>query len=150
MPAMNLPTPNGSHRLFLPHSLTGRAGHPLHPHRPLVNCILCISTRCTVRDVPAQYGPCKRSMIASTGAQERYLARILTTLLDQLNDAVRISRELWCIDASSFEPVVRLRARKQPVQPCALAATMRRNSKSQKTMCWYVRGRLWHQGAPDL
>lgn len=130
---------------FFPHPTHwAGAGHPWHPHRPLVNGILWhLHTGAPWRDVPAQYGPWQTVYDRFNGwRKDGTWARILTTLLDQLDDAGRISRELWCIDASVIRASrAAAGARKQPA-PYRVhwAATRRRNSKSQKTMRWDVRG----------
>lgn len=109
---------------FFPHPTHwAGAGHPWHPHRPLVNGILWhLHTGAPWRDVPAQYGPWQTVYDRfNWWRKDGTWARILTTLLDQLDDAGRISRELWCIDASVIRASrAAAGARKQPVQPCAL------------------------------
>ena len=84
----------------------------------------------------------KRSMIASTGGAR-------TVLGPESSPPCSTSWMMWggsaenC-DASmlrSFEPVVRLRGpENSPPNRVHWAATRRRNSKSQKTMRWDVRG----------
>ena len=109
---------------FFPHPTHwAGAGHPWHPHRPLVNGILWhLHTGAPWRDVPAQYGPWQTVYDRfNWWRKDGTWARILTTLLDQLDDAGRISRELWCIDASVIRASrAAAGARKQPAQPCAL------------------------------
>jgi transposase len=88
---------------FLPHPAHwAGAGHPWHPHRPLVNGILWhLHTGAPWRDVPTCYGPWQTVYDRfNWWRKDGTWARILTTLLDQLDDAGRISRDLWCIDAS--------------------------------------------------
>lgn len=88
---------------FFPHPTHwAGAGHPWHPHRPLVNGILWhLHTGAPWRDVPTRYGPWQTVYDRfSWWRKDGTWARIVTTLLDQLDDAGRISRELWCIDAS--------------------------------------------------
>ena len=81
-----------------------------------------ISTRGHRREVPAEYGPWQTVYDRfNWWRKDGTWARILTTLLDQLDDAGRISRELWCIDASVIRASrAAAGARKQPAQPCVL------------------------------
>jgi transposase len=109
---------------FFPHSTHwGGVGHPWHPHRPVVNGILWhLHTGAPWRDIPVRYGPWQTVYDRfRRWRKDGTWARIVTSLLDQLDDAGRISRDLWCIDAS----IVRASraaagAKRKPAQPCEL------------------------------
>ena len=109
---------------FFPHPTHwGGTGHPWHPHRPLVNGILWhLHTGAPWRDVPTRYGPWQTVYDRfNWWRKDGTWARILTSLLDQLDDAGRINRELWCIDASVIRASrAAAGARKRPAQPCEL------------------------------
>ncbi len=122
---MNLPTPNGIASPISSHTRLTGPGPVILGIRtaPLVNGILWhLHTGAPWRDVPAQYGPWQTVYDRfNWWRKDGTWARILTTLLDELDDAGRISRELWCIDASVIRASrAAAGARKQPAQPCAL------------------------------
>lgn len=80
----------------------GRAGHPWHAHRPLVNGILWrLHTGAPWADVPARYGPWKTVYDRfNRWRQDGTWAQILDTLLLRLDKAGLLDRELWLVDAS--------------------------------------------------
>ena len=88
---------------FLPDRLHhGKAGHPFKEHRPLVNGILWIlHTGAPWRDLPERYGSWKTvSDRFYRWRNDGTLTRIVTSLLDELDDNGFIDHDLWCIDGS--------------------------------------------------
>ena len=81
----------------------GKAGHPFNDHRPLVNGILWIlHTGAPWRDLPERYGPWKTvSDRFYRWRKDGTLARIVTSLLDELDAKGLIDHDLWCIDGSN-------------------------------------------------
>jgi transposase len=80
----------------------GGAGHPFHDHRPIVHGILWIlHTGAPWRDLPDRYGPWPTVFDRfNRWRRDGTWARIVTTLLDELDDRGRIDHDLWCIDGS--------------------------------------------------
>jgi len=80
----------------------GNAGHPFNDHRPLVNAILWIlHTGAPWRDLPERYGPWETVFDRfNRWRRDGTWNRIVTSLLDELNDKGRIDHDLWCIDGS--------------------------------------------------
>jgi len=109
---------------FFPHPTHwGGVGRPWHPHRTVVNGILWhLHTGAPWRDIPARYGPWQTVYDRfNCWRKDGTWARIVTGLLDQLDDAGRISRELWCIDASIVRACrAAAGAKRSPSQPCEL------------------------------
>jgi transposase len=88
---------------LLPHPThhDGR-GHPWNPHRPLLNAILWIChTGAPWRDLPERYGPWQT-------AYDRFRrwrldgtwSRLVTHLLDHLEQHGQLGHHLWCVDAT--------------------------------------------------
>ena len=129
---------------FFPHSTHwAGAGHPWHPHRPLVNGILWhLHTGAPWRDVAAQYGPWQTVYDRFNGWRRTVLGPeslppCSTSWMMRGGSAENCGASML----RSFEPVVRLRGpENSPSNRVHWAATRRRNSKSQKTMRWDVRG----------
>jgi transposase len=80
----------------------GKAGHPFHDHRPVVNGILWIlHTGAPWRDLPERYGPWKTVWHRfNAWREDGTWVRIVTSLLDELDDQGLIDHDLWCIDGS--------------------------------------------------
>src|SRR5882762_2232225 len=80
----------------------GDAGHPFNDHRRLLNGILWIlHAGAPWRDLPERFGPWETVY----GRFNRWRKdgtwnRIVTSLLDELDDTGRIDHDLWCIDGS--------------------------------------------------
>src|SRR5438067_11586078 len=88
---------------LLPHRThNGNLGHPFNDHRPLIDGILWIlHTGAPWRDLPERYGPWKTvSDRFYRWRRDGTLVRIVTSLLDELDDHGRIDHDLWCIDGS--------------------------------------------------
>jgi transposase len=88
---------------LLPHRTHhGKAGRPFKDHRPLVDGSLWIlHTGAPWRDLPERYGPWKTvSDRFYRWRQDGTLVRIVTSLLDELDDQGQIDHDLWCIDGS--------------------------------------------------
>src|SRR5947199_4751553 len=88
---------------LLPHPRHhGSRGHPWLPHHRALNGILWVlHTGAPWRDVPERYGPWEtvfklfnRWRVAGTWV------RLVTSLLDELDDRGQIDHDLWCIDGS--------------------------------------------------
>jgi transposase len=90
--------------LFPPQSGKGR---PPSDHRTIVNGILWIlHTGAPWRDLPERYGPWQTVFDRFNGGRrDRTWVRIVTSLLDELDDQGRIDHDLGCIDG----PIVRAR-----------------------------------------
>lgn len=88
---------------LLPHlSHHDGRGHPFNPHRPLLNAILWIChSGAPWRDLPQRYGPWQT-------AYDRFRRwrmdgtwnRLVTHLLDHLQQHGQLGRRLWCVDAT--------------------------------------------------
>ena len=88
---------------LLPHRThRGKAGHPFHDHRPLVNGILWVlHTGAPWRDLPERYGPWPTAFYRfNRWREDGTWNRIVTSLLDEMDDGGKIDRDLWCIDGS--------------------------------------------------
>lgn len=81
----------------------GKPGRPRHrEHRSLVNGMLWIlHTGAPWRDLPERYGPWQ-TVFDSFNAwrQDGTWNRVVTSLLDELDDRGLIDHDLWCIDGS--------------------------------------------------
>jgi transposase len=88
---------------LLPHRThRGRAGRPFSDPRPVVNGILWIlHTGAPWRDLPERYGPWETVYKRfNRWRADGTWVRIVTSLLDELDDRGQIDHDLWCIDAS--------------------------------------------------
>jgi transposase len=88
--------------LFRQRARPGKVGRPPSDHRPIVNGILWIlHTGAPWRDLPERYGPWQTVFTRFNGwRRDGTWARIVTSLLDELDDEGRIDHDLWCIDGS--------------------------------------------------
>jgi transposase len=80
----------------------GKPGHPWKDHRPLVNGILWhLHTGAPWPDTPQRYGPWQTVYDRfNRWRKDGTWAQILDALLLRLDDAGRIDRDLWCVDAT--------------------------------------------------
>lgn len=80
----------------------GERGHPWKPHRQLLNGILWrLHSGAPWRDVPSRYGPWQTVYDRfRRWRRDGTWMRILTDLLDHLDQHGRLGRDLWCVDAS--------------------------------------------------
>jgi transposase len=80
----------------------GKAGRPPSDHRPIVNGILWVlHTGAPGRDLPERYGPWQTVFTRFNGwRRDGTWVRIVTSLLDELDDQGQIDHDLWCIDGS--------------------------------------------------
>lgn len=88
---------------LLPHRTHhGKSGHPFNEHRTIVNGILWIlHTGAPWRDLPERYGPWETVYSRfNRWRSDGTWTRIVTSLLDELDDKGRIDHDLWCIDGS--------------------------------------------------
>jgi transposase len=88
--------------LFPRSTRTGKAGRPPHDHRPIVNGILWVlHTGAPWRDLPDRYGPWQTVFTRFNGwRRDGTWVRVVTSLLDELDDNGRIDHDLWCIDGT--------------------------------------------------
>ena len=80
----------------------GKPGRPAHDQRPIVTGILWIlHTGAPWRDLPERFGPWKTVFhrLNSWRADGTWV-RVVTSLLDELDDKGLIDHDLWCIDGS--------------------------------------------------
>jgi transposase len=87
---------------LLPKNRPHKPGRHWHNHRPLVQGILWrLHSGAPWRDIPERYGPWQTIYNRfNRWRQDGTWDKILAHLLDQLDQAGRISRALWLIDAS--------------------------------------------------
>jgi transposase len=88
---------------LLPHRTHhGKAGRPFGDPQPILNGILWIlHTGAAWRDLPERYGPWETVFKAfNRWRADGTWARIVTSLLDELDDRGQIDHDLWCIDGS--------------------------------------------------
>ncbi len=80
----------------------GKPAHPWNDHRPLVNGILWhLHTGAPWPDTPERYGPWQTVYDRfNRWRKDGTWAQILDALLIRLDDAGRIDRDLWCVDAT--------------------------------------------------
>lgn len=88
--------------LFPQGTRQGKAGRPPKDHRPIVNGILWVlHTGAPWRDLPERYGPWQTIFTRfNRWRQDGTWVRIVTSLLDELDDKGQIDHDLWCIDGS--------------------------------------------------
>lgn len=105
---------------MLPEEQPTRRGRPYKPHRLILNGILWIlKAGAPWRDLPERFGPWKTVYNRfRRWQQDRTWDRLMSELLDRLDEHGQIDRELWCIDGS----VIRAHhcasgARRVPVDP---------------------------------
>jgi len=79
-----------------------QAGRPLHDPRPLVNGILwALHTGAPWRDLPERYGPWETVFeLFNRWRETGVWVRLVTSLLDELDDRGEIDHDLWCVDSS--------------------------------------------------
>ena len=123
---------------LLPHRThRGQAGHPLNDPRPIVNGLLGIlPTGAPWRDLPERYGPWGTVFARFNGWREDGTwARIVTSLLDELDDRGEIDHDLWCIDGTVIRASrAAAGAKKKRAVPGSWAGQRRRKCKSRLTM----------------
>ena len=88
---------------FLPHRThRGKAGHPFNDHCRIIKGILWIlHTGAPWRDLPARYGPWETVYYRfNRWRHDGTWVRIVTAMLDQLDDLGKLDHELWCIDGT--------------------------------------------------
>src|SRR3954467_14666782 len=88
--------------LFPQRARPGTVGRPPSDNRPIVNGILWIlHTGAPWRDLPERYGPWQTVFDRFNGwRRDGTWVRIVTSLLDELDDKGKIDHDLWCIDGS--------------------------------------------------
>jgi transposase len=79
-----------------------RAGHPFNDPRPILQGVLWIlHTGAPWRDLPERYGPWETVFKLFTRWRAQGTGvRLVTSLLDELDDQGQIDHDLWCIDGS--------------------------------------------------
>jgi transposase len=80
----------------------GKTGRPPSDHRPIVNGILWVlHTGAPWRDLPERSGPRQTVFTRFNGwRRDGTWVRIVTSLLDELDDQGQIDHDLWCIDGT--------------------------------------------------
>jgi transposase len=88
--------------LLPPRANRGKAGRPGNDQRPIVNGILWIlHTGAPWRDLPERYGPWKTVFHRfNSWRKDGTWVRLVTSLLDELDDNGLIDHDLWCIDGT--------------------------------------------------
>lgn len=88
--------------LLPPRVRDGERGRPGNDQRPIVNGILWIlHTGAPWRDLPERYGPCKTVYHRfNAWRKDGTWSRIVTSLLDEMDDKGLIDHDLWCIDGT--------------------------------------------------
>jgi transposase len=132
----------------------GEAGHPFNDPRPIVNGILWVlHTGAPWRDLPERYGPWETVFKGfNRWREDGTWVRIVTSLLDELDDRKQIDHDLWCIDG----PVIRAsRAAagggKKEEQLMAAGRTQRgANARATGPCARAFAGRIRHQGPPGV
>jgi len=88
---------------FLPHRThRGKAGHPFNDHRLIINGILWIlHTGAPWRDLPERYGPWETVYYRfNRWRYDGTWVRMVTAMLDKLDDLGKLDHDLWCIDGT--------------------------------------------------
>ena len=128
---------------LLPHRTHhDQAGHPFNDPRPILNGILWIlHTGTPWRDLPERYGPWETVFARFNGWREDGTwVRIVTSLLDDLDDQGQIDHDLWCIDASVIRASrAAAGAKKKGATRGSWADQNGRKCESHLTMRWGVR-----------
>ena len=132
----------------------GEAGHPFNDPRPIVNGILWVlHTGAPWRDLPERYGPWETVFKCfNRWRQDGTWTRIVTSLLDELDDRKQIDHDLWCIDG----PVIRAsRAAagggKKEGRFTAVGRTQGgANARAARPCVRAFAGRIRHQGPPGV
>ena len=128
---------------FLPHRTHhGKAGHPFNDHRPIVNGILWIlHTGAPWRDLPERYGPWETVYYRfNRWRQDGTWARIVTALLDELDDLGKIDHDCGASMAPSSAPAVPPPGQRGGPPASDWAGGRKPNCRSHLTMPWGVRG----------
>ena len=129
---------------FLPHRThRGKAGHPFNDHRRIINGILWIlHTGAPWRDLPARYGPWETVYYRfNRWRHDGTWVRIVTAMLDQLDDLGELDHELWCIDGTIIRASrAAAGARRMSRRPRILGGARRLGCGSRRTMPWGDRG----------
>ena len=88
--------------LFRQRNHHGKAGRPPKDHRLIVHGILWVlHTGAPWRDLPERYGPWQTVFTRfNRWRRDGTWVRIVTSLLDELDDQGEIDHDLWCIDGS--------------------------------------------------
>lgn len=119
-----------------PHPLHG--GCPCDQQRLFVNAILWIlHTGAPWRDLPERYGPWPTVFYHfNRWRQDGTWSRLVTSLLDELDDAGQIDHDLWCVDGSVIRASrAAAGARKKGgAFPDSLAGEPRRKCRNRKIM----------------
>ena len=88
---------------FLPHRThRGKAGHPFNDHHRIINGILWIlHTGAPWRDLPERYGPWETVYYRfNRWRYDGTWVRMVTAMLDKLDDLGKLDHDLWCIDGT--------------------------------------------------
>jgi len=88
--------------LFPQRTRPGKAGRPPCDNRPIVNGILWVlHTGAPWRDLPESYGPWQTVFCRfNAWRRDGTWVRIVTSLLDELDDKGLLDHDLWCVDGT--------------------------------------------------
>jgi transposase len=126
--------------LFRQRTRPGKVGRPPSDHRPIVNGILWVlHTGAPWRDLAERSGPWQTVFTRLNGwRRDGTWARIVTSLLDELDGKGQIDHDLWCIDGSvirASRSAAGEGGKGGAVRP-GWEDARRRNSMSRLTMRW--------------
>lgn len=133
----------------------GKPGRPRQQeHRSIVNGILWIlHTGAPWRDLPERYGPWQTVFDYFNGwRQDGTWNRVVTSLLDELDDQDLIDHDLWCIDGSVIRASrAAAGAKKKGLHAPKVGgtqgvATSRASGSCARTVAW----RLWNKNPSGL
>jgi transposase len=129
----------------------GEAGHPFNDPRPIVNGILWVlHTGAPWRDLPERYGPWETVFKCfNRWREDGTWTRIVTSLLDELDDKKQIDHDLWCIDGSVIRASrAAAGGGKKEERFTAVGRTQGgANARAARSCARAFAGRIRHQGA---
>jgi len=129
-------------------------GRPCENHRSLVNGILWIlHTGAPWRDLPERYGPWQTVFYHfNHWRQDGTWNRLVTSLLDELDDKGMIDHELWCIDGTVIRASrAAAGAEKKSDPPDTFGRAERgATARAARPCARAFAGRLWHQDPSRL
>ena len=129
---------------FLPHRThRGKAGHPFNDHHRIINGILWIlHTGAPWRDLLERYGPWETVYYRfNRWRYDGTWVRMVTAMLDKLDDLGKLDHDLWCIDGTIIRASrAAAGARRMSRRPRILGGARRLGCGSRRTMAWGDRG----------
>jgi transposase len=140
---------------LLPHPTHhGTAGHPFSEPRPIVNGILWIlHTGAPWRDLPERYGPWETVFKAfNRWREDGTWVRIVTSLLDELDDKKQIDHDLWCIDGTVVRASRAAAGGGEKGEPFVAVGRTEggANARAARPCARAIAGRIHDQGPPGV